>query len=184
MGKLILGIIAVVCLEIAFVAHVTVNSEFEVPAVALNTGARDSLVDLNSLDELDSYGLTDPVADAGPDSLAETRKISAEPAPVVDRRQQYSARLSDKRIQKQRVDLLARRTDSRSASRTRSERAALGQSIVIFYDRGPEISYDKTKTSNKTIILPAAEKNSFFAKALNVIKKPWDWTKFAASKLR
>ena len=176
MGKLVFGILAVVCVQFAFVAYTMLQSPLELALGPVNAGARPEIADARQFDEIEYYGVFEPeiedVEVRRAPRVTVDRDLAAErPAPAVKRFRSESFSEPSPAFNTSPRQLAAKYSNT--------PRAALPsdfKTVVIRYDDSSRIS-DCDKIS-----APKPRKRSFAAKAAPVIKKPWEWMKTVASK--
>ena len=167
MRKLILGIIAVICLDIAFIVYPGSDRPAQRAAVTINTTAR----------QLNSIGA--PVNDRSMAPQAEDVMAGPETADA-DRDDQRPAIVSR--------SLTAER--SRTASSKRNDRmsdldARLQPTVIVIGNsnstaRSLERRPDLSERAKKDM----PDDRSFISSVLPIVKKPYEWIRFIGSKLR
>ena len=164
MRKLVLGIIAVICVQFAFVNFTVLQSPLDLSTAPVQNEA--DLRDVSTIESGDSKDLGEPV----PGTVV--ADLPVEPRVVRARRVAVDAPQY----------VAARATSVRRASRPILEPAPIRnaapsdfETVVIRYDRGPDISDCETRE------IPKSKKRSYIAKA--VFQKPWEWIKSVGSKL-
>ena len=172
MRKLVLGIIAVVCVQFAFVIYTQLQSPLDLAAVSEFTPSPSVNMDPSWLVELDRSGLPAPEPAARPVRVEPQRSIEFAPAPRVTEPAYLPAE-----------PRLARHLGDRSFRRTKAyftdpPEAAPGdfETVVISYNRASEFAdcdrFDPPKAKKRSVIPRAA-----------VIKKPVEWVRSLATKL-
>ena len=176
MRKLILGIIAVVFVQIGFNAY-----------IARDTGAKPGVVAENLSSDENDRAIEPNV------ELAE----AIEPAysigePSVNRPEVIRTTSSETRVAKadirSRALIMNRRRAARADSTQQYDLGALRKPTVIQYDRDPAVKSpldrnpDADERAKREVRKP--DKRSLIAKARPVLKKPWDWMKAIGSLLR
>jgi hypothetical protein len=170
MGKFVLGIIAIACLDVAFIAYTFIANTFGREAVV-------SAVDTKANDHPDLSWMHDVVRSSSPDKLEKV--ISTRP-----RRHQIGPQTAIGTTRSDRVSEI-RQTKYERRPRSRQVRAINGTTGT--FASGIRI----IKEPNRTLILyhkpqPASEnrKTSYLARVMPAFKKPWDWIRSFPSKLR
>jgi hypothetical protein len=172
MRKLVFGIIAVLCVQFAFVNYMELQSPLDLAVAPVYTGPPAVSSDLNWIEELDRFAVLPP------------ERETKVPAKVFERN--FIAR-------NEQDETVARPARFRSTEpgpmapakrpaiyfpATAEDRGADGfETVVISYNRASELSNcDKQEA-------PKAKRRSLLAKAIPAAKKPWEWMKTAGSKL-
>jgi len=168
MRKLVLGILALVSVQFAFVTYMMIQqSPMELASAPVQTERWRTNRGLVQIDELNNAAevVREPEAVVSPTG---PRQTTARPlAANVPERVGKLDRPEVSFVSKPAFDLAP------------SKAAPSGEfaSVVILYDRGPNIPDYETRETSKS------KKRSFIAKAFPVIKKPWEWIKSVGSKL-
>ena len=178
MRKLVLGIIAVVCVQFAFVNYMELQSPLELAIAPVFTAPTAVNTDLSWIEELDRSPLTSPEPESVAAAPVETRRRdegsprnrSTQPVVNTDRPEPF-------RTAQPSTDLSVRRNPAYLPARYESPAPGEFETVVISYNRSPEMSAcDRFDT-------PKTKKRSYIAKAAPAVKKPWEWMKSVASKL-
>lgn len=160
MRKLVLGIIALVSMQFAFVTYMMVlRSPMERTSAPAPTQPGSSNQDPIRTDHLNSV-------------VEEVRK----PEVPVFRNESLS---TTTRRAETKVDLRsAKRLSKRPAAPAKTAGPIAFENVIIRYNRNPDNLACDTRDTPKS-----KNKRSFMAKAGHVIKKPWGWMKSVGSKL-
>ena len=173
MRKLVFGIIAVICVQFAFVNYMELQSPLDlamgpepmVPKVAIDR-------DLRWIEELDRSAMLPPEREAPlPAKVFEQE--------VVFRNEQNETpeRPGRFRFSESRPVTQAKRPAIYFPVATEDSVSDGFETVVISYNRSPELSNcDKYEA-------PKVKRRSFMAKAIPAAKKPWEWVKAVGSKL-
>jgi hypothetical protein len=175
MRKLVLGIIAVGLAQFAFVNYLDLQSPIELAVAPVQKYPPAANPDLNLLESPTDSAVTMP----------DPPELVSRPRP---RRTGTNLRAASVPEQAAKLDdPVVIHIPEPSAYRAPIQTAAPPefQSVVIRYNGKPETSDcgapDIPKPRKPSFIEP--KKRSFIAKAVPVIKKPWDWIKALGSKL-
>lgn len=180
MGKLILAIIAVACLQIAFVVYSAIDSPAGFTAVVPDPNLDDRGLDLASISEPEQAG--EPTL---PEAVAEASPLGPRPAGTInlaaDRRQSASEKpqgTAIKRVRRPRRTDRSRPSQMYASHDRRQTDSGKGfTDTVILYDRSGALTDDRAAN------IPRTRKRSFIAKTTPILKKPWELIKGIASKL-
>ena len=175
MRKLILGILAVVCVQFAFVIYTALQSPME---LAVGPVKSDPQMALSGPEPSEPDAAEETVPEpAEPVPGDELEPTAPTPASIKPRRAVTPIRLEEPRFFRTRVEEPVRRSaeyfPAASESRTQS---GVFETVVISYDRSAAISDCYVEE------VPKPRKRSYIAKAAPVIKKPWEWIKSIGSK--
>jgi hypothetical protein len=174
MGKLILAIIAVACLQVAFVVYVISDSPLSFIAVVPDPNPDGRSLDLASVNEpepSDAASTPAIVPSLPAPRLARTTILAAE-------RRQPVTESKAKRIRSPHQPNRVRPAETYvSRARPDADLRKGFTSTVILYNR------DGALTADRTVKIKRDEKRSLMAKAAPILKKPWDLIKGIASKL-
>jgi hypothetical protein len=195
MRKLILAIIAIICVDIGFVVYKSADDRADVASKDVNVrdqGTRfaadsppnDLTESSRTADDLttespnaDTSGVTPEKSEPARASHPRTKKIGRS----MIERQSYTAKLHLRGIKKGRT--LPTRVDlpnitifyaARKPSEFRVDKELAGEGLM---GRRSDLSSQPLKTP------PRSEDRSLIARALPIIKKPYDWIKAIASRL-
>ena len=174
MRKLVLGILALVSVQFAFVTYMMVRRPYvelasqppqaTSPAVAVNP---DPLV-LQDDSDVDVPRNVVPLEKEAPITHSRTRPSRpVNAAANVPRHELVTARPSVRRQSKPAFDAVPSKISAPVGFRN----------VVIRYNRDPHLSDCEIRE------VPKAKKRSYIARAAPVLKKPWGWIKAAGSKL-
>ena len=175
MRKLVLGILAVFCVQFAFVIFTALQSPLDVAVAPIDP-------DIITENPVFEPAKTPDAVDADtslpePDVTVAAAELKGNNDRFVapSRRSRSLARPVAVETETSRVQAAANRP---SRYFTDSSESAVGvyETVVINYDRNPVLSDCEM---NET---PKAKKRSYIAKAAPVIKKPWEWIKAVGSK--
>jgi len=168
MRKLVLGIIALIAVQFAFVTYtILLKSSAELVDDLAMAQPVPYMPDLVKIDPLvDSTGLvTEPetvIRPVEPDNPKTNRIVPTVPERTAKRQGSPETRGS-------KAAFVPAPADTASPGDF--------ESVVIRYNRNPSVSDCESRDAPKT------KKRSYLAKAGPVIKKPWDWLKAIGSKL-
>ena len=176
MGKLVFGIIAVVCIQLAFVAYTMLQSPLELALGPVNAGSRPEIADARQFDEIEYYGVFEPESEDIDVRRAPKRSVDRDLAadrPIPTVKSLRSEAVSQRRPA---FNPSPRQFTPRYSNTPRAASPSDFKTVVIRYDDSSRIpDCDKLST-------PKPRKRSLAAKAAPVIKKPWEWMKTVASK--
>ncbi len=175
MRKLVLGILAVFCLQFAFVIFTTLQSPLDVAVAPIYFDPR---TEIPSFEPAVTVGTEDAesILPESEDAVASVEPAAADEKFIAPSRRSRSAvRSVAIEGEKPLVEAPEKRPARYFTSDSESA-AGVYETVVISYDRSSAISDCEM---NET---PKAKKRSYIAKAAPVIKKPWEWIKAVGSK--
>ena len=175
MRKLILGILAVFCVQFAFVIFTALQSPLEVAVAPIFSDPKTEIPHFEPAETADADDVDAGSPEAEDSAAAAESRAADERFMAPSRRPRPAARPAV--IESGSPGFQA--AEKRSAQYFTTEResaAGLYETVVISYDRSPAISDCEMKETPKT------KKRSYIAKAAPVIKKPWEWIKAVGSK--
>ena len=176
MRKLILGILAVVCVQFAFVIYMSLQSQMEVAVGPVHSDSQIALSDPVTAEPDNTEDTTEESEEAVP--RAEPQPVEASSAPAEPRRPVTSAGVAKSRPNISPVEEPVRRPAEYPTAATESRsQSGVFETVVISYDRSSAISDCDIQEP------PKPRKRTYIAKAAPVIKKPWEWIKSIGSKL-
>ena len=172
MRKLVFGIIAVVCVQFAFVNYMELQSPLDLALAPVYTGPSTVNGDLSWIEELDRYAMTPsepeaPVSDKEHEALIVSRDVK------------------DTRIDRPSRFRSAQRRSAPSVVRPASSLPAASDNPISGGFENVVISYNRpSETPNcGGYEAPRNKRRSYIAKAFPAVKKPWEWMKAIGSKL-
>ena len=173
MRKLVLGILAVFCLQFAFVIFTALQSPLEVAVAPIYSDLSTGFLNFEPSETA--------VADDVDATLTETEDTIETAKPkAVNERLIASPRRSQPAARPAADETAAsvQATEKRPARyfTESSDPAGVFATVVISFDRSSAISDCEMNE------IPKAKKRSYIAKAAPVIKKPWEWIKAVGSK--
>ena len=180
MKRLILGIIAVVCLDLGFVAYMRVSDSGTASSTAVNSGAGESKTGSASANDQQYSPAWDNIESTFP-HLKPVDDLPESSTPLVTKRRSEIAVLNPRAGKK----ALTGKTPAFTIEPVR-------HTVRVSNDGRlrQELFGNMLVETGSTVARPAkfppptAEKKSLVAKALPVIKKPWDLMKAVASRLK
>jgi hypothetical protein len=185
MGKFVLGIIVVICLDIAFVTFLAISRPLDTDtAGAVRTGSDFAKLDLSWMEDLNSTAAAADHDSLSPDSRTFAHHTFRPLA--LPERSLVQASVRDHAQRSIAYAYSRKRARSYPAfKRQLDPEPPIGPTVVILYSqrRDVPINPKHESLSARTRPVPEPEKN-YLSKTLSVLKKPWDFTKFVASKLR
>ena len=189
MRNLIIGIIAVIVLDIGFVTYVKNDNAADITSAVVNTTENEMNLALNSASDLTE---TPELAESEPlDATTETGSTRPEIAAVnIPERRMGRTKFGMHPAKKERrrpnrlnsyqsLDLYALlKPITIEIPNAESRIKVRNEPIEIIVDRPADISEHPAKDT------PKPDNKSFVASVLPVIKKPWDWIRAIGSKLK
>ena len=172
MRKLVFGIIAVICVQFAFVNYLELQSPLDLAVGPVQTVPPAADRDLRWIEELDRSAMLPPELEAPvPAKLFDREVISRNEQNESPERPARSRSAEPRSVPQ----------ENRPATYfpvTTEDGASDGfESVVISYSRSPEVSdCDKYEA-------PKTKRRSLMARAIPAVKKPWEWVKTVGSKL-
>lgn len=175
MRKLVLGIIAVVCVQFAFVIYTQLQLPLDLAIEPVFNDLSMADNDLTWTEELDRYGMTVPEPERSAVRNATLLPMKTESAPRVTESIASIARVGKPRFTRPRAFRPARPTIH---FRPAPQAAASDfETVVISYNRAP-VFPDCIRYYS-----PKPRKRSYIARVLPVVKKPWGWMKSVGARL-
>lgn len=176
MRNLVLGIIAVICVQFAFVNYMELQAPLDVAvAPVFSEPTPPAHVDLAWIEELNMSARA-PVEKESI-ALNETRRSIDSDRILEPRFNGDPERPATLRAARPRLSPPAKTPAERFPDHSRTAPAGGFETVVISYNRAPEnpicTTYDPPKT----------RKRSYIARAAPIVKKPWEWMKAVGSKL-
>jgi hypothetical protein len=173
MRKLVFGIIAVICVQFAFVNYMELQSPLDLAVAPVHTAPpAEANSDLGWIEELDRFALLPPEREASvpPTESERTHATPKDENPSIYR----PVRLEARQPRQAPAEI---RPEVYFPSATEGSAPESFETVVISYNRSPELSncdkYDAPKTKRRSLM----------AKAIPAAKKPWEWMKSVGSKL-
>ena len=176
MRKLILGILAVFCVQFAFVIFTTLQSPLDVAVAPIYSDPKTEIPNFEPAetvvaDDIDSaLPVPGDAAAASDEPTAADERFAARPRSSRPAARPVAIETEQTRIQT---------PENRPARYFTDNSESVGgayETVVISYDRSSAISDCQMNE------IPKAKKRSYIAKAAPVIKKPWEWIKAVGSK--
>ena len=168
MRKLILGIIAVICLDVAFIVYPGIRQPGRIAYPAINYEARNvaALADQISSDEVAAVS-NDPSSDEPNQISTVDRKVPvAHSHRNVGNSEQISARMANDR-------------------HWLNQQALFKRTVITVGSANPTAgSFDRQPDSSERLKKEGADDRSFVSSVMPIVKKPYEWIKFIGSKLR
>lgn len=183
MRKLILGIIAVICLDIAFIVYPGSNQPAERVSVTINDDSRriNSIASSGTEEKTASTPIDDATADSGSALAANgTERVPA----VISRSTVAGRKRADTGPQQlaESVKLNAlKRVESRRGS---DSHAGIKPTIITVTTANSAEPLDRRRDSSERLKKEGTDERSLIASVLPIVKKPYEWLKFLSSKLR
>ena len=178
MRKLVLGIIAVVCVQFAFVIFMNLQAPLDLAAGPITPDPSANETDLGWIDELDRT--VHHRSELVPTLNTTERNVRAQAPPTRRTSSPVLPRPSQKRngaVAKKYIYFPEPEEASPSDFET----------VVISYNRPAFISARDERAPQvsdcEKVAAPTVKKRSYFSKAAPVVKKPWEVMKSIASKL-
>jgi hypothetical protein len=178
MRKLVLGIIALISVQFAFVTYMMVlQSPTELTDGAAPTQPVPRIPRLTPI-----YHTTSP------ETAVPTTEIAAlqvEPVPFLRTANEHTA--LERSARRERLPVRHASKPAFSLASSKPTGPVEFESVVISYNRNVRTSdcdlHETPKASPRETLVAKTRKRSYLAKASPVIKKPWEWIKTVASKL-
>ena len=173
MKRLVLGISIIFCLQLGFIAYTAIDNPIETLPV-VNDDAHDSmsLTNAPAISDYDEFWKAD-------ENDPNRKEIT------LSKSLRRTSKRSSGTIQ----------ASSKKFIRNPVSRQIIFEPVVIAIKKSPEIKFRteyphsastarefKNRISSRSI--PRAEKKSFFTKSVSVLKKPYDWLKAVASRIK
>jgi hypothetical protein len=180
MGKLVVGIIAVIFFQIAFIAYMKSDGPADTATrPPVNTNTDDTNVYLGKMDDRNEVAVPAAPETSSVDSQNGLRREKVRNFAAISSRRERDepARRSEKQNSRPSTRVYLPQPSkpyvfARPGSRVQQQ--SFGRMVV---ERRSELSDNQTKN------IPKTKKSSYLAKSLSVLKKPLDWTKWLASRL-
>jgi hypothetical protein len=173
MKKLVVGIVAVICVHIGFALMVSTEPAAERASAAVPKLPQSDYVRIAPIPEIsEDMDVSGPDTDASSQRPVRSVPIAAEHAIAIPMRP--TARGLD-------------RVASRTTTRPQNRIVPLFAPVIITTRSIPlsaDIGERKTIRTDLSVAGTRPRKRSLIAKALPIIKKPWDWLKFVGSRLK
>ena len=188
MRKLILGIIAVICLDIGFNAYVRSDH----PAETITTAGNDEVYQSNSVGRLvDERIETTSRPEVGPAEVITEKRATAHSGDR-ERIKYNSSRIDGRQKESVQMSLRSDKKDRRRPAgvnnRRQPDHYAQLKPVEIRFKKvnsNTNLSENKSNVPNSAKEDgPRSDSKSFVARALPILKKPYDWLKALGAKMK